>query len=111
MEERRDDGMGSSRTRIVCSSCLLLPRRVSVDDRLLLSSHIPDEYLFRNTLVVSATPGVEGKPWSVQYVWTDDKWASGKKTTAEAAEDAFTVPVASAKGFKATLRLKPSNLE
>ncbi len=64
-----------------------------VDDRLLLSSHIPGEYLFRNTLVISATPGVEGKPWSIQYVWSDDKWASGKKVAAEATDDVFAVPV------------------
>ena len=87
-----------------------------VDGALFLKNHIPGEYLFRNTLVLFARP--DGDRWRLRYVWADDHWAGGPKTQAELDEastraigiaqqapDVFTVPVASAKGFAAELKI------
>ena len=64
-----------------------------------------------------AKPGEDGQ-WRLRYVWGDDHWAGGPKTRAELdsarsraigivqqAPDVFSVPLSSAKGFAAELKL------
>ncbi len=80
-----------------------------IDGGLWAKSHIPAEYLFRNTLVLKATPGAALEDWVVTYVWSDDKWAPAAGRRAELKDSSFEVPVESAKGFKATLRLRPAH--
>lgn len=88
-----------------------------IDGALFLKNHIPGEYLFRNTLVLFAKPGEDGL-WRLRYVWGDDQWAGGPKTRAELdsarsraigivqqAPDVFSVPLSSAKGFAAELKI------
>jgi hypothetical protein len=72
------------------------------------ATHIPGEYLFRDTLVLRATPGKTAQDWSVIYVWSDDKWATGRGQRATFEGGAFRIPVQSGKGFDAMLRLIPS---
>jgi hypothetical protein len=76
--------------------------------RILGATHIPGEYLFRDTLVLKATPGKTAADWSVVYVWSDDKWSSARGQRAEPEDGAFRIPVRSSKGFDATLHLSPS---
>jgi hypothetical protein len=93
----------------------------------LFSSHIPGEYLFRNTLALFARRSVKDGTWSLRYVWTDDKWASGPTkaaddatatadddpdegaTTATIDAQGFSIPLKSAKGFVGTLHVAVSN--
>lgn len=87
-----------------------------IDGALFLKQHIPGEYLFRDTLVLFAKP--DAGRWSLRYVWADEQWATGSKNAAElarlggrarasgqAAPSVFTVPVASDKGFGASLAI------
>ena len=91
-----------------------------VDGALFLKNHIPGEYLFRNTLVVFAKPDDAGG-WRLRYVWSDDQWAGGPKNEAELAgarskaiginqqaPNVFGIPLQSAKGFSAELKLSLS---
>ena len=91
-----------------------------VDGALFLKSHIPGEYLFRNTLVLFAKRD-ETKQWKLRYVWADDRWASGSKSEAELvrlgggavgieqdASSVFSIPIASTKGFQANLAISLS---
>lgn len=79
-----------------------------VDKRFLGSSQIPGEYLFRNNLVLRATPGKTAADWVITYVWSDDKWASARGQRATFEDGAFRIPVKSSKGLDAVLRLTPS---
>lgn len=88
-----------------------------VDGALFLKSHIPGEYLFRDTLVLFAKRDSDGA-WQLRYVWTDDNWASGSKSEAELIKlgskalglkqespSTFSVPMESSKGFRADLTI------
>lgn len=92
-----------------------------IDDALVFKTHIPGEYLFRNTLVLYAKADETGT-WSLRYVWSDDAWASGPKETATKSDtdsdrvaalhpdaDTFKIPIESPKGFKAVLNISVSN--
>ncbi len=91
-----------------------------IDDALVFKTHIPAEYLFRDTLVLYAKADAAGN-WGLRYVWADSRWASGPKTTAEKSDtdsdriaalhpdsDTFQVPLKSTKGFDATLSISVS---
>ncbi len=86
-----------------------------VDGALFLKSHIPGEYLFRDTLVLFAKRDAAGE-WKLRYVWTDDNWATGSKSEAELTDlggravgieqvspATFSIPMESSKGFRAEL--------
>ena len=88
-----------------------------VDGALFLKHHIPGEYLFRNTLAVFAKPGDDGR-WRLRYAWADDQWPGGPKAQAESdlagtqatgnagpSATVFSIPLTSAKGFAAELKL------
>ena len=79
-----------------------------INGGLFARSHIPAEYLFRNTLVLKVTPGTQVNDWLVTYIWADDAWATAKGEAAAFKDGAFTIPVESDKGFKATFRLNPA---
>ena len=91
-----------------------------IDGALFLKTHIPGEYLFRNTLVLFAKRN-EAKEWKLRYVWADDRWATGTKSEAELirlgggavgieqdASSVFSIPMESTKGFKANLAISLS---
>lgn len=86
-----------------------------VDGKLFLKSHIPGEFLFRDTLALFAKRDKAGN-WSLRYVWADEHWATGAKTNAELREvskvavaalqhagSIFAIPMDSPKGFQAEL--------
>ena len=92
-----------------------------VDDALFFKSHIPGEYLFRDTLVLFAKTDDRGA-WMLRYVWSDNHWASGPKAAATKADtdtnliaaehpdaDTFLVPLKSDKGFDACLHIAVSS--
>ncbi len=91
----------------------------SIDGALLLKSHIPGEYLFRNTLVLFAKRDETGE-WNLRYVWADEHWATGSKSNAELNRDRgttfgyksnaapFSIPIESPKGFSAKLLIAVS---
>lgn len=90
-----------------------------IDGALLLKSHIPGEYLFRNTLVLFAKRDETGE-WNLRYVWADEHWATGSKSNAELNRDRgttfgyksnaapFSIPIESPKGFSAKLLIAVS---
>ena len=91
-----------------------------VDGALFLKTHIPGEYLFRNTLVLFAKRN-DAQEWKLRYVWADDRWATGTKSEADLirlgggavgieqdASSVFSIPLESAKGFKANLSISMS---
>jgi hypothetical protein len=79
-----------------------------VDDSLLTKTHIPGEYVFRDTVVISATPPADDKDaWKVGYVLTDNKWVTDKFTTVTPADGSYAIPLENDKGFKAQLLLDP----
>ena len=91
-----------------------------IDGALFLKTHIPGEYLFRNTLVLFAKQD-DAKQWKLRYVWADDRWATGSKSEAELirlgggavgieqdASSVFSIPIESTKGFKANLAISLS---
>lgn len=75
----------------------------TIDNKLWLDSHIEGEYLFRNTLVIKATPSDDG--WNVRYLFADDRSSEALGTLAAQDGDAYVIPLASQKGFKGQLRL------
>lgn len=91
-----------------------------IDGVLFLKQHIPGEYLFRNTLVLFAKRGDDGQ-WALRGVWADDSWATVKPTRAAldamgasatpiklAADNSFSIPLTSSKGFQAQLEVSLS---
>ncbi len=75
-----------------------------IDDVLFLKKHVDGEYLYRNTLAIKAT--LNGDQWSIRYTLTDISWSEETGSLAEQADEGFIIPIASDKGFRATLRLK-----
>jgi hypothetical protein len=93
-----------------------------VDGALFLKSHIPGEYLFRNTLVLFARRDAAGE-WQLRYVWSDDEWATATKSKSDAeltqlggraigieqeSPSRFAIPLESSKGFRAELCISMS---
>lgn len=74
-----------------------------IDGFLFFDRSIPGEYLFRNTIVIRATP--DGDSWRVRYNLIDDTWSDTRGREAESDDDGFVIPLQSAKGFKGKLRL------
>lgn len=79
--------------------------------------YVPGEYLFRDTLVISAVPPADSTAsWQVSYVLADSGWSSADMTPAKGATDEqkqpyVAIPLQNDKGFKATLRLYGSHWE
>jgi hypothetical protein len=79
--------------------------------------YVPGEYLFRDTLVISATPPADkDASWQVSFVLADSGWSSAKMTPAvgmrdEAGQPYVAIPLRNGKGFKATLRLYGAHWE
>ena len=74
-----------------------------IDGFLFFNRSIPGEYLFRNTIVIRATP--DGDSWRVRYNLTDDAWSDTRGKEAVSDDKGFVIPLQSAKGFKGKLRL------
>jgi hypothetical protein len=79
--------------------------------------YIPGEYLFRDTVVISAVPPTDkAASWQVGFVLADSGWSSAKTTPADGKVDEqgqpyVAIPLNNDKGFKATLRLYGSHWE
>ena len=77
--------------------------------------YVPGEYLFRDTVVISAVPPADAAAsWQVAYVLADSGWSSAKRTPAEGRTDEqgqpyVAIPLQNDKGFRATLRLYGSH--
>lgn len=80
-----------------------------IDGFLFFDKTIPGEYLYRNTVVLRISSGVDG--FKVKFGFSDDSW--GESTGSEIKQDdkGMYVPLTSKKGFNAKLRLivKPWN--
>lgn len=84
----------------------------TINKVLRLDQHIPGEYLFRNTLSISAMPKDGG--WVVRYALADESWAEQQSEEVRPDTDGtFRIPLSSEKGFQATLCLavQPWNQE
>jgi len=79
-----------------------------IDNALFFDRTVQGEYLFRNTLVIRATPEKEG--WKVRYNLADDAWGESRGKAAQADGDGFVIPLRSAKGFEANLKLNVERL-
>lgn len=75
----------------------------TIDNKTWLDNHVEGEYLYRNTLVIKATPTEDG--WNVRYVPADDRSSEMLGTLAERDDADYLIPLSSQKGFKARLRL------
>jgi hypothetical protein len=79
-----------------------------VGNSLLTRTHIPGEFLFRDTVVVRATPpGDEKEEWKVGFVLSDNRWSDETFTTVALAGGSFSIPLVNDKGFAARLVLRP----
>ncbi len=75
----------------------------TIDGRLFLDTHIPGEYLFRDTVTVRATQ--DGDQWNVRYVLTDARWGENRGRDVAQDDRGGFIPLSSPKGFRAKLRL------
>ncbi|MBN8771653.1 MAG: hypothetical protein J0I46_08840, partial [Thiobacillus sp.] len=77
--------------------------------------YVPGEYLFRDTVVISAIPPTDPTAsWQVGFVLADSGWSSAKTTLASGKTDEqgqpyVAIPLENEKGFKASLRLYGSH--
>ncbi|HEY9145310.1 MAG TPA: hypothetical protein VIN36_01365 [Thiobacillus sp.] len=77
--------------------------------------YVPGEYLFRDTVVISAIPPADkDASWQVSFVLADSGWSSAKRAPAAGMKDEqgqpyVAIPLNNEKGFKATLRLYGSH--
>jgi hypothetical protein len=79
-----------------------------VGSTLLTRTHMPGEFLFRNTIQISAAPPDDDKgAWKVRYVLTDDQWAGEEMATVEPKDGRYWIPLSTEKGFAAQLVLEP----
>jgi hypothetical protein len=79
--------------------------------------YVPGEYLFRDTVVISAIPPADkAESWQVSFVLADSGWSSAKRAPAAGMKDEqgqpyVAIPLKNEKGFRATLRLYGSHWE
>lgn len=77
--------------------------------------YVPGEYLFRDTVVISAIPPADkAASWQISFVLADSGWSSSKRSPAEGRKDEkgepyVAIPLSNDKGFRATLRLYGSH--
>ena len=76
----------------------------TIDGFLFLDRHVEGEYLFRDTIMVSATRRKDD--WAVRYAMTDERWSESTGSAAGSDSGGFFIPLESAKGFKGKLRLQ-----
>ena len=74
-----------------------------IDGILFFDSHIPGEYLFRNTLSLRPTETDTG--WNVRYSFMDDAWGESAPNDIMRDNQGDYIPLTSQKGFKGKLRL------
>jgi hypothetical protein len=75
----------------------------TIDNKLWLDNHVEGEYLFRDTLVIKATPSDDG--WNLRYLYADERSSEATGTLATRDGEDYLIPLSSQKGFKGTLRL------
>lgn len=74
----------------------------NIDGRL-WGGHVEGDYLYRDTLTLRLRRTQEG--FVVRYLSSEEKWSEATGALAEQAGDGFRVPLRSAKGFRAELKL------
>jgi len=75
----------------------------TIDNKLWFDQHVDGEYLFRDTLVIRATPSQGG--WNVRYLSSDARWSENIGTLVETEGENYFIPISSPKGFKGRLQL------
>jgi hypothetical protein len=97
------DKITVGRTLVFGVELIVSSTEYEIDGFLFFDRSVPGEYLFRNTVVIRATP--DGDGWKVRYNLTDDSWSESRGREAESDDKGFAIPLKSAKGFKGKLRL------
>lgn len=75
-----------------------------INGRVFRARRIPGECLYRDTIVVRATPQSDGS-WRVRYVESDEAWGEGLGRDAESDDQGTFIPLSSRKGFRGKLRI------
>lgn len=75
-----------------------------IGGRVFRARRVPGEYLYRDTIVLRATPQAEGG-WRLRYIESDETWAEGRGRDAEQDDQGVYIPISSRKGFRAKLRI------
>ncbi len=94
----------AGRTLVFAIDLAVLSTDFAIDGRWFSRQRIPDEYLFRDKLVIRATR--KGDDWLLRYVLADSQWGESRGRLVERDEQGWYVPLSTAKGFKARLRLE-----
>lgn len=95
-----DTGQISHGQTLVCSIDLSVSATdYEIDGMLMFKRQIPGENLFRETVVVRATPHASG--WRIRYNLGDESWGESLGRDA----DGIHIPLRSKKGFSGKLRL------
>ncbi len=91
------------RTLVFAVELCVSSTEYEIDGFLFFDRSIPGEYLFRDTVVIRATP--EGNGWRVRFNLADDAWSDSRGQEATKEGDEFVIPLQTAKGFRGKLRL------
>jgi hypothetical protein len=94
------------RTMVFAVEVCVSSTEYEIDGFLFFDRSIPGEYLFRDTVVIRATP--DGNGWRVRYNLADDDWSDSRGKEAERDGDGFVIALQTAKGFRGKLRLAAS---
>ena len=77
----------------------------TIDNKLWFDQHVEGEYLFRDTLVVRITLREDGG-WNLRHLFADARSSENTGTlVAPEGDGSYAIPLASEKGFAATLKL------
>ncbi len=76
----------------------------TIDNRFWPDQHVEGEYLYRETLILRATPGKDG--WTVRYIEADKYSGEGRGRLAAREGEGFSIPLRTPKGFQARLHLR-----
>lgn len=74
-----------------------------IDKIFMFDKHISGEYLFRDTITISAKQSETS--WNINFNFMSDGWGDKITTKIMQDEDGFYIPLESQKGFKGRLRL------
>lgn len=98
------DKITHGRTVVFSIELVVSATDYEIGGRLFRARRVPGECLYRDTLVVRATPQADGS-WRLRYIESDEAWAEGRGGDAETDDQGVYIPISSRKGFRAKLRL------
>lgn len=94
----------TGKTLVFALDLAVLSTDFSIDGHWYSRQRIPDEYLYRNTLVIRAT--CKHDDWQLRYVQADSHWGESRGKPVERDATGWYIALQTAKGFKARLRLE-----